>query len=507
MKSAVIYTRVSTAEQAIGGTSLQTQEQACRSWAESRGFRVAKLFSDQGETAKTADRPQFLELISWCAQHKPDVCIVWKFDRWARNSTDHAVAAAAIAKHGARLVSATEAAADDPAGRLLQTILAGIAQFDNEVRAERSRTAMRSVAMRGGWFTHAPLGFMYSRSGSLPILVEDAEHAPIVRDLFAGLASRRRTLAQTVAVAREHDIPEKRVRKLLRAPVYAGIIRSKLTNGRDIQAAFPGLVNRDTWLAAQDAIDGRQLGSYTKQRPDFPLRGILQCPDCRKLVTACYSRGKTRRYAYYQCKDGHVRARAEIVHDSWIRLLSEAKAIYAPMLYQIKATIRDVVQERIEAAQSVERDASQEVQRLRGRRARLLDAFLGGALEGAEFAARDSDLALRIQVAEETSRQKTDWSLDVESAISMTVQILENPIATWERLDVQLQQRFAFALYGQDLYITSAGECRTLASDCPGGVLGAMKTLSIHMARPRGEVSNCLIAFVDAARKLADLAA
>jgi hypothetical protein len=88
---AVIYARVSTAEQVDGKTSLTTQEAECRTWCERHGYDVAKVYTERGESAKTSDRPQLIHLLTDCAKLRPAIVIVWKFDRWARNSDDHAV--------------------------------------------------------------------------------------------------------------------------------------------------------------------------------------------------------------------------------------------------------------------------------------------------------------------------------------------------------------------------------------------------------------------------------
>lgn len=506
-KTAVIYIRVSTAEQADTGTSLATQETACRAWCSAHELTVMRLFSDAGESAKTADRPQFLELLSWCSKNKPTVCVVWKFDRWARSATDHAIASGALSKHGTRLVSATEAAADDPAGRLLQTILSGIAQFDNEVRAERAKHAMRSVAMRGGWFTHAPYGYRFSRSGSLPVLVEDTEQATVVRDLFQRLADRTRSLWETVAEAKRHGLTETQVRKMLRKPVYAGIIRSRLTNDRDVQAAFPGLISRDTWMNAQAAMDGKKQGPHRQQRTEFPLRGLLVCQVCRRPVTACFVTGHGGRYGYYQCKQGHVRARDERVHSSWMSLLSESSSRLSPIVDQIRDRIRNIIDERVSAIRAVEQSARHTVDVLRRRRARLLDAFLIGAIPKAEFESRDHQFDEKIRSAEQASRRTVDWGMDVESAVSKCASLLDDPVALWGRLNVEQRQRFARGLFGDEICLMPAGTVQTVVTGGIAGALIACSDDSGQVARPRGEWSNHLGSIVRGMAALSDLAA
>src|ERR1700736_6923677 len=93
MQKAVIYTRVSTDEQAKNGLSLKGQEDAAREYCKREGIEVAEIFCDAGESAKTANRPQLIASIAYCTDHfkEIDYFLVWKMDRLARNALDTAV--------------------------------------------------------------------------------------------------------------------------------------------------------------------------------------------------------------------------------------------------------------------------------------------------------------------------------------------------------------------------------------------------------------------------------
>ncbi len=45
--------------------------------------------------------------------------------------------------------------------------------------------------------------------------------------------------------------------------------------------------------------------SYTPARKnldeDFPLRGTVTCSDCGNVLTACWTKGRNKRYPYYYC--------------------------------------------------------------------------------------------------------------------------------------------------------------------------------------------------------------
>src|SRR5216683_3423075 len=137
--NAVIYSRVSSKDQ-VEGTSLESQELACRDYARRQNLTISKAFIEEGESAKFADRTQLLELLSYCKDKTRtiEVLLVWKIDRFARNVEDHYTIKAALKKLGVHIVSVTEPIQADPNGKLLETILAGFAQFDNDIRALRT---------------------------------------------------------------------------------------------------------------------------------------------------------------------------------------------------------------------------------------------------------------------------------------------------------------------------------------------------------------------------------
>lgn len=89
MKNASAYARVSTKEQVEKGLSIPAQLKAIREYASSHGSRILEEYSDLGESAKTADRPAFREMIKRCQKDKSiDAVIVHKIDRFSRNNID-----------------------------------------------------------------------------------------------------------------------------------------------------------------------------------------------------------------------------------------------------------------------------------------------------------------------------------------------------------------------------------------------------------------------------------
>src|SRR5439155_5426759 len=72
---AVIYCRVSTKEQ-VENLSLATQRRACEEYCRRAGWGVARAFVDAGESAKTADRPEFQSMLAYCRENRKRVGVV-----------------------------------------------------------------------------------------------------------------------------------------------------------------------------------------------------------------------------------------------------------------------------------------------------------------------------------------------------------------------------------------------------------------------------------------------
>src|SRR2546428_11054619 len=94
---------------------------------------------------------------------------------------------------GISLRSATEPIDDTSTGKLMEGVLAAFAQFDNDVRSDRTRAGMRAALELGRWVFLAPLGYMNTPRAMGKSLILDPERAPLVRRAFQDFATGRFT--------------------------------------------------------------------------------------------------------------------------------------------------------------------------------------------------------------------------------------------------------------------------------------------------------------------------
>ncbi|MBI4232109.1 recombinase family protein [Candidatus Peregrinibacteria bacterium] len=146
-----ISCRVRTKEQAEKCYSLEAQESECRKFAFNNGYEVDRVFIERGESAKTQDRTELQKLIKYSVQNKKvlSALIVWKFDRFARNLSDQMELCKNFAQLGIRVLSATENNEDNSVGKLMRNIIGSFAQYENDIKSERTKQGMIEAIKQG----------------------------------------------------------------------------------------------------------------------------------------------------------------------------------------------------------------------------------------------------------------------------------------------------------------------------------------------------------------------
>lgn len=311
--NAVIYCRVSSKEQ-VDGTSLESQQIACKEYAVRNYLNVVRVFVERGESAKFADRPQLLDMLEFCAKSERGIeqVLVWKVDRLARNVGDHFNIKAGLMKRGIRVVSVTEPIDAKPEGKLLETILAGFAQFDNDIRAARCTQGMRRKIQDGIFPWKPPLGYKSANRPGAKKTLPDMPDLPafsIIQTGFLEFAAGNLTKARLLRLLNARGLRSRHGKSLapqsidnmLSDAFYAGVIRDPWS-GEELQGGHVPMISRQTFNAIQKII-GKRSNSvpHCAVRTEFPLRTFVRCANCEATLTGSFSRGRSARYPYYRC--------------------------------------------------------------------------------------------------------------------------------------------------------------------------------------------------------------
>ena len=98
---AVIYARYSSDSQRE--ESIDGQIRECTQYCEKNGITIVNHYIDRAFSAKTDNRPEFLQMIKDSAKGNFEAIIVWKLDRFSRNRYDSAHYKALLRKTELRL--------------------------------------------------------------------------------------------------------------------------------------------------------------------------------------------------------------------------------------------------------------------------------------------------------------------------------------------------------------------------------------------------------------------
>ena len=177
---AVGYVRVSTEEQAREGLSLDAQEEKIRAYCTAKGWRLVRIYRDEGFSGKDLNRPGLQSLIQDLRNNGIEAVVVAKLDRLTRSVRDLGYLIDDLFD-GVALASVEESLDTTTAGgRFVLNILGAVAQWERETIAERTRNTLRFKRERGEWVGRIPYGFKIGPDGRL---VEDPEEIKNIQQM------------------------------------------------------------------------------------------------------------------------------------------------------------------------------------------------------------------------------------------------------------------------------------------------------------------------------------
>jgi DNA invertase Pin-like site-specific DNA recombinase len=177
------YARVSTNGQDLAGQEAELMAAGC-----------AKVFKEKVSGAKT-DRA---ELAKALRRLEPgDVLIVTRLDRLARSTRDllNIVAAITERKAGFRSLKDTWADTTTPHGRLMLTVLGGLAEFERELIRARTGDGRARAKARGVKFGRPTALTPHQRAEALQRLAQGEAQADLARSYGVSQATISRLAA------------------------------------------------------------------------------------------------------------------------------------------------------------------------------------------------------------------------------------------------------------------------------------------------------------------------
>ena len=370
-KNAVAAIRVSTTKQGTDSDSPEAQKEQIERYAENKGIIIKKFFLFLESASKEQQPMQ--EAVDYCKDPKNgvDLFIIKSIDRLTRGgSLPYDLLKSQLDHCGVMLVDTYGVISNEQIntlshlGQEYKWSKYSPSRKSEMLEAERSKDEVRDILSRvigaeirytqmGYWMRRAPYGFVSEKvetqHGKRMILKPHPEEAKFIIKMFELRASgqfsdkeiakklndmgyqgrsqlRRAEDDRSRIIGRTKPAPlnEKKLWRLVRKPIYAGINVEKWTQNQPVKCMFEGLVSVDLFnrankgkrtiiempnnkLAITDNIAPENATPKGTRHPDFAFKNFVMCPECNKPLLGSSSRGKTGQYySYYHCdKRGH----------------------------------------------------------------------------------------------------------------------------------------------------------------------------------------------------------
>lgn len=142
---AALYCRVSTADQ-----SCERQERDLLAFAARAGYEVAGVFKETGSGAKL-DRAERKAVMALAQARRIDAILVTELSRWGRSTLDLLGTLRELETRRVSVIALNGMAFDlsSATGRMMATLLAGIAEFERDLMGERIKSGLAAARARG----------------------------------------------------------------------------------------------------------------------------------------------------------------------------------------------------------------------------------------------------------------------------------------------------------------------------------------------------------------------
>lgn len=440
----MIYCRVSTKEQVEEGNSLATQERNCRDYAAKHDYEVTAVYIEQGESAKTTDRTELKKLLAFCTAKKNDISavIAYKIDRISRNTDDYSQIRLQLKRFGVEIKSTSEVFEDTPAGRFMENIIANVAQFDNDVRAERCAGGMKDAVREGRYVWMAPYGYSNVRVNGKATIAPN-EKAMFVKMVFEEVAKqqypileiKRRLYAKGMMGNTGKPIAQSYFYAMLRNKLYTGLIQKF---GEEHQGTFEPIISKGLFHTVQTILSRKKKSAFMRKvcNPDFPLRTFFMHPS-GKALTGCWSQGRRKKYPYYLMHGHNINIRKEILESTFIDWLNMFKLHidYFEKLYdQVKRHTNNAMQDYKKKTDEINKQISD----LKEKQAAILEKNIDGIIsnEMAKEAIGKIDGEI-YTLSEQSKTVSAPSSHNLTDLLDATRKVLLHPGEVWNKAGIE----------------------------------------------------------------------
>ena len=435
-----IYTRVSTVTQADKGTSLDSQQQLGLKKAKELKFDH-EIWNEGGKSSHHDDiqgRPKLYELFQ--AIKAGDVKHLWVYDqsRLSRNDQVASILRYEFNKQGVTLYTKDgKFDLSSPSDKLLKQMLDAVAEFENSVRAERSRIG-KLMKVKAGFWHGGPPPFGYELIHGK--LIEKKDESKWVKFIFkqalkgVSVAQIKKELDSNAVLARRGGLwTLGSIESLMTNTHYLGrYVFTDSVSGESVEVKCPVIVDEVTWNAinlARKRKASRKDQQNATVKNFYLLRDFMVCGHCGRKMAGRIKPTKSE-YMYYcpnkeraWAKDGesktHYQRGTGCGFERAMNIQITDKLVFDTVvqLHKDSSILKEEVRKRIFAEKGIKQISSEAEMKGYEKQHRILQRELSslqeaiGNLEANRVLKRMDDKAYKTameRLNEQADRYKTD---------------------------------------------------------------------------------------------------
>ena len=450
-KVGVVWTRVSTKEQAENNNSLEIQKKECELYAKRNNIQIVDYFGGTNESAKKEGK-LYQEMIAKVAKMKDvNIILVYSFDRFSRAGDEGILTKRYLKSKGIYVVSVTQATdPDNPAGEFMENILFLFNQFENNLRKGKCEAGMKECLENGYWYARPPMGFDKKKEGKEHIITIN-ETGKLLKKAFYWKANEGLTDVQIVERLKAHGLKiyKQKLSEIFHNPFYCGKIKHALLGDRIIKGKQEILVSEDIWNKV-NGIESNIGYTHAIETPMYPLKRHIICSNC-----GCYLTGyevKAKGLHYYKCNTKGCKSNHNIskIHNEYIKLLSKY-SISNDLIPILKKVLKKVFKERNDNQSNLHKELSKQLTECENQ---IKDVNVKYGLGNITTEVYEETISVlkdkKVAIENELEKSKENLS-NLEKFIDFTLRISCKLDSLWMNSNFNIQQKFQKLIFPEGI--------------------------------------------------------
>ena len=407
-----IYCRKSTEEEERQILSIEAQLTELREFAKQNNLFVAREFYES-KTAKEPGREVFNFMLSEIEKGNASGILAWNPDRLARNSID-----------GGRIIYLVDTGKitslkfptfwfePTPQGKFMLSVAFGQAKYYTDNLRENILRGIRQKIRRGELSAKAPLG--YFNEPRLRTIEPDRKTFSKVKEVLRTFVTGEYTLTKIQSKMFSLGLVGKdgkplhlsTIQRILKNPFYYGHF---LYRGELHQGSHKPMISKKLFDKIQEALISNGKPRKKRGPKNFQFLNFATCGECGYAITAeRHIKKSGLKFVYYRCthksktqKCSQARFLREEVFAEQIK--ENCQKVSLPDEWQEKflSKVSEWEKENRQSSDLFAQNLKTELEKIKTKINRLMDAYLEGDLELPEFQLKKNDLMSEKKTLEE----------------------------------------------------------------------------------------------------------